>query len=181
MKIRVKTLQFAPLVVALAACTPGGPAEDAGAEAAAGEAETHELHLESGQIQDWGVRIGAIETTMIAAELTLPGALTVNENRTAKIAPLVAGQISGIQADLGNRVGRGQTLATLNSPEFTRAQTGFLQAFAQAELSRTRRYQTYKLDRDPKVPYPREVLYGKVPKAIDLWKNFHCSAQGQKL
>ncbi len=136
MKIRVKTLQFAPLVVALAACTPGGPAEDAGAEAAAGEAETHELHLESGQIQDWGVRIGAIETTMIAAELTLPGALTVNENRTAKIAPLVAGQISGIQTDLGNRVGRGQTLATLNSPEFTRAQTGFLQAFAQAELSR---------------------------------------------
>ena len=47
MRISVKALQFAPLAVALAACSPGGPAEDAAVDAAAGEAETHELHLES--------------------------------------------------------------------------------------------------------------------------------------
>ena len=77
-----------------------------------------------------------IGRTTIAAELTLPGALTLNENRTAVIAPLVAGQISSVRVDVGSRVTRGQILATMNSPEFTRAQTQFLQAFAQAELSR---------------------------------------------
>jgi len=124
------------LALALGACSPG----DSGGNAetpAEGEAEPENvLHLESQQIQDWGIRIGSIGRTSVSAELTLPGALTVNENRTAKVAPLVAGQISNLLVDLGDRVGAGQTLVTLNSPEFTRAQTQFLQAFAQAELSR---------------------------------------------
>ena len=124
------------LALFLGACSPGG--SDDGADNAGTEAEEpeNELHLESQQIQDWGVRIGPVATTSVAAELTLPGALTVNENRTAKIAPLVAGQISNLRVDLGSRVSAGQILVTLNSPEFTRAQTEFLQAFAQAELSR---------------------------------------------
>ena len=117
----------------LTACGPENPAAD---EAEGHEETTRELHLESGQIQDWDIRVGGVETTTIAAELTLPGVLTVNENRTARVAPIVAGQLTAIQTDLGRRVGAGQTLATMNSPEFTRAQTDFLQAFAQAELSR---------------------------------------------
>ena len=111
------------LALFLGACSPGGP--DGGADAAGTEAEEpeNELHLESQQIQDWGVRIGPVATTSVTAELTLPGALTVNENRTARIAPLVAGQISNLRVDLGSRVSAGQTMVTLNSPEFTRAQT----------------------------------------------------------
>jgi cobalt-zinc-cadmium efflux system membrane fusion protein len=100
-----------------------------------GEVED-ELHLEPEQLQNWEVQMGPVATTRIAAELTLPGALTLNENRTAKIGPLVAGQISEIRADLGNRVRVGQALATMNSPEFTQAQTEFIQAFTRAELSR---------------------------------------------
>ena len=117
-----------------AGCGPGEPDEAVGA--AEGDDHAHELHLESGQIQDWGIRVGPVGRTTISAELNLPGALTVNENRTALIAPLVEGQISSVRTDLGRQVGRGQILATLNSPEFTRAQTEFIQAFAQAELSR---------------------------------------------
>ncbi|MFH1763761.1 MAG: efflux RND transporter periplasmic adaptor subunit, partial [Gemmatimonadota bacterium] len=129
------------LVFLLGACSPGGPAEegaaeDGGSPPAGEEQPENELHLEPQQIQDWGIRTGPIGRTSISAELTLPGALTVNENRTAKVAPLVAGQISSIRVDLGSHVGAGEVLATLNSPEFTRAQTQFLQAFAQAEVSR---------------------------------------------
>jgi len=120
----------------LGACSPGESGPGAGDPGAAEDEPENELHLESQQVQDWGIRIGPIETTSVAAELILPGALTVNENKTARIAPLVAGQISNLRVDLGSRVFAGQTLATLNSPEFTRAQTQFLQAFAQAELSR---------------------------------------------
>jgi cobalt-zinc-cadmium efflux system membrane fusion protein len=128
--------RFVLLAFLLGACSPGGPGEDAGSPGAAEDEPENELHLESQQIQDWGIRMGPIGRTSVSAELTLPGALTVNENRTAEVGPLVAGQISSLRVDLGSRVGTGEILATLNSPEFTRAQTQFLQAFAQAELSR---------------------------------------------
>ena len=125
--------RFVLLTFLLGACSPGGSGEDAANPGAVEEEPEHELHLESQQIQDWGIRIGPIGRTSISVELTLPGALTVNENRTALVGPLVAGQISSLRVDLGDRVGAGQVLVTLNSPEFTRAQTHFLQAFAQAE------------------------------------------------
>lgn len=100
------------------------------------EADVRELHLHGEDVEAWGIRRGRIGTTDISAELTLPGALSLNENRTARVAPLVAGQISRLLVDLGSRVATGQTLITMNSPDFTQAQTQFLQAFAQAELSR---------------------------------------------
>lgn len=141
------------------ACSPGGGGEEGAAlegEEEGTEVE-HELHLESQQIQDWGIRAGPVGRTTVAAELTLPGALSVNENRTARIAPLVAGQISGLRVDLGSRVAAGQTLATLNSPEFTRAQTEFLQAFAQAELSR-KDFQRAQALRESRALEEREFL-----------------------
>lgn len=136
MRTETPVIRLLLLAMVLGACSPGTP--EGGSEApAAGEAEPENvLHLESQQIQDWGIRVGPIGRTSVSAELTLPGALTVNQNRTAKVAPLVAGQISNVRVDLGSRVAAGQTLVTLNSPDFTQAQTQFLQAFAQAELSR---------------------------------------------
>ncbi len=142
-------------VGSMGACGAGGP-ED---ELAQGEEADHtdELHLESQQVQDWGVKVGAVGRTSISAELTLPGALALNENRTALIAPLVEGQISSVRADLGTRVGPGQLLATLNSPEFTRAQTEFIQAFAQAELSR-KDFERAEALRDNRAIEEREFL-----------------------
>lgn len=137
MRLDAAVSRVLPTLFLLASCSPGAPEAEGDATPPAEDETQHELHLESQQIQDWGIRVGAIGRTTIAAELTLPGALTLNENRTAIIAPLVEGQISSVRADVGDRVGQGQVLATMNSPEFTRAQTRFLQAYAQAELSRT--------------------------------------------
>lgn len=121
----------------LIACTGGAPADGAGTvdDEHEGE-EVHELHAEAEDVEAWGIEVGSVERTTISAEMTLPGVLSVNENRTALIAPLVAGQIAGLTVDLGSRVRAGQTLAALNAPEFTRAQTEFLQAYTQSELSR---------------------------------------------
>ncbi|MBT8395309.1 MAG: HlyD family efflux transporter periplasmic adaptor subunit [Gemmatimonadetes bacterium] len=141
----------------LVACGGGGP-DDGATDAEAGAPEpTDELHLESQQIQDWGVTVGAVGQTTISAEFTLPGALSLNENRTAFITPLVEGQISGIRVDLGSRVGPGQVLATMNSPEFTRAQTDFIQAYAQAELSR-KDFERAQTLRDSRAIEEREFL-----------------------
>ncbi len=153
-----RTIPTALLVGALFLPTWGcaGPDDGAGDAAAAAE-PTDELHLESQQIQNWGVRVGPVGRTSISAEFTLPGALSLNENRTAYIAPLVEGQISGVRVDLGSRVRAGQVLATMNSPEFTRAQTDFIQAFAQAELSR-KDFERAETLRDARAIEEREFL-----------------------
>jgi cobalt-zinc-cadmium efflux system membrane fusion protein len=121
-------------VFSLIACTGGDPA--AGTDPADEAEDSHELHAHPDEVEAWGIQAGPVGHTTIAAEMTLPGALGVNENRTALIAPLVSGQIAELSVDLGSRVRGGQMLATLNSPEFARAKTEFLQAFTQAELSR---------------------------------------------
>jgi cobalt-zinc-cadmium efflux system membrane fusion protein len=156
-RIDLPVFRLLLLTFLLGACSPGGPGDDAGNPGAAEEEPENELHLESQQIQDWGIQIGPIGRTSISAELTLPGALSVNENRTAKVAPLVAGQISSLRADLGSRVTVGQTLITLNSPEFTQAKTQFLQAFAQAELSR-KDFERAQILRESRAIEEREFL-----------------------
>ncbi len=149
--------RFVLLTFLLGACSPGGSGEDAANPGAVEEEPEHELHLESQQIQDWGIRIGPIGRTSISAELTLPGAMSVNENRTAKVAPLVAGQISSLRVDLGSRVAAGQTRTTLKPPELTRAKTQFLQAFAQAEPSR-KDFERAQILRESRAIEEREFL-----------------------
>jgi cobalt-zinc-cadmium efflux system membrane fusion protein len=118
-------------------CSPGSSGESSPLdEEGAGEEEHLQLHVEPEDAEAWGIEVGNVGTTDVSAEIVLPGILTANENRTARIAPLVAGQIAEVRSDLGARVRAGQALATLNAPEFTRSQTEFMRAFAQAELSR---------------------------------------------
>lgn len=119
-----------------------GAQEEEGGHQAGEEHETHadqghELHVEPGSLAGWDVEVGPVARTTITAEMVLPGVLTADENRTARIAPLVPGQVARLGADLGSRIRRGDTLARLNAPEFTRAQTDYLRAYTQAELSRT--------------------------------------------
>jgi cobalt-zinc-cadmium efflux system membrane fusion protein len=61
--------------------------------------------------------------------------LAVNKNRTAHISSFVQGKIVSHPADLGDNVHKGQVLATINSPQFAKAQADFLQARARFLLS----------------------------------------------
>jgi cobalt-zinc-cadmium efflux system membrane fusion protein len=132
------SLLFAGLVSSLLlpwACGTG-PETDAGPGEEGEEAEAHVVHLEPEAVEAWGLVVGPVGRTTVSAEIQLPGVLTTNDNRTARIASLVTGQLAKRMVDLGSRVSEGQLLAALNAPEFTRAQTSFLQAFAQSDLSR---------------------------------------------
>jgi cobalt-zinc-cadmium efflux system membrane fusion protein len=135
---RVWRTQLSFAVILGLACSPGSPdeGETAESEAAAGEVQ-RDLHLEPAAVEAWDIQVAPVGTTAVRGEIVLPGILAENDNRTARIAPLVDGQVAEIYVDLGSRVGAGQTLATLNSTEFTRAQTDFMRTFARAELSQT--------------------------------------------
>lgn len=163
MRTRTSILGSMPVLVGLAsfplflgACGTGpGSGTEAG-EAAEGE-EAHVVHLEAEAVEAWGLVVGPVGRTNVSAEIQLPGILTTNDNRTARVASLVAGQLAERMVDLGSRVAEGQLLATLNAPEFTRAQTSFLQSFAQSELSR-KDYERALVLREERAIEEREFL-----------------------
>ncbi len=68
-------------------------------------------------------------------EVELPARLVWNEERTQRIYPAFAGRVIRMAADVGQRVGAGQVLAELASPEFGAAQADTTRAQADARLA----------------------------------------------
>jgi cobalt-zinc-cadmium efflux system membrane fusion protein len=116
-----------------------GQAQEAGHEEA-GETAGHEhpeLNVPSEKQKEWGVSLGTVSKQDVSSVLILPGVLTVNKNRTAYISSYIQGKVVNQSADLGDWVRKGQTLVTINSPEFAQAQADFLRARANYLLSKT--------------------------------------------
>lgn len=68
--------------------------------------------------------------------LRVPARVEVDEQRVARIGAAVTGRVTHIDAILGQRVRRGETLATLHSTELSAAQLAYLKALSQEELQR---------------------------------------------
>jgi len=101
------------------------------------EGEDHsELHLTAKKQKEWGIIVGTATKQDIASEITLPGVLALNQNKTAHISSFVKGKVVSLSSDLGDRVNKKQVLVTVNSPDFAQAQADFLQARAKLNLSR---------------------------------------------
>ena len=104
--------------------------------AEAADHEHQELHLPPEKQKEWGISLGTVSKQDISSMLVLPGVLTVNQNRTAHISSYVRGKVVSHTADLGDRTHIGQSLVTINSPEFAQAQADFLRARANYLLSK---------------------------------------------
>lgn len=98
--------------------------------------EHQELRLSPERQKEWGIETAELSGMSVSSLTTLPGVLTLNQNATAHISSFVEGKVVGISADLGNEIHRGQLLLTINSPQFAKAQTDFLRARAELNLSR---------------------------------------------
>ncbi len=68
--------------------------------------------------------------------LRVPARVEVDEQRVARIGAAVTGRVTHIDAILGQRVRRGESLATLHSAELSAAQLAYLKALSQEELQR---------------------------------------------
>lgn len=103
------------------------------------EQEEHEhpdLHLSPEKQKEWGIVVGTATKQDVTSEITLPGVLALNLNKTANISSFVQGKVISLATDLGDRVRKEQVLVTINSPEFVQAQAAFLEARAKLSLSR---------------------------------------------
>ncbi|UCC38362.1 MAG: efflux RND transporter periplasmic adaptor subunit [Candidatus Aminicenantes bacterium] len=121
------------------------------------EHEHPELHLPPKKQKEWGIVVGTATKQDIASVITLPGILALNLNKTANISSFVQGKVISMATDLGDRVRKGQVLATINSPEFAQAQAAFLEARAKLNLSR-KEYERAKMLFKEKAIEEREFL-----------------------
>lgn len=70
----------------------------------------------------------------IAETIRVPARIEVDEQRVARIGAAVTGRLTEIHAELGQRVHRGDVLATLHSAELSSSQLAYLKAVSQEGL-----------------------------------------------
>jgi cobalt-zinc-cadmium efflux system membrane fusion protein len=82
------------------------------------------------------LKIEPVTSTEIGETLHLPGRVTLNEHRVARVGPSVTGRVTNVMAFIGQNVRQGERLATINSTELSIAQAAYLKAKTQMNLHR---------------------------------------------
>jgi cobalt-zinc-cadmium efflux system membrane fusion protein len=132
-----------------------------GEEGHTNEGEEHvHIDISPEKQKKWGIMTGSPILQSVSSQITLPGSLSLNSNKTAHITSFVHGQISALSVDLGQKVRQRQTLVTINSPDFGKAQANFLQTRAALNHSQ-QEYERAKMLREEKAIEEREYLRRK--------------------
>jgi cobalt-zinc-cadmium efflux system membrane fusion protein len=130
-KLATTTLVVA-CVVGLAACSPKENAATESAPVVKGE---------SIQFAADDTSLKSITTAKVAGpterEITVPGRLVWDEDRTVRIFTPFSGRVEKIVVDVGARVAAGQPLAYLQSPDFAAAQSDVRKADASLRVARS--------------------------------------------
>jgi cobalt-zinc-cadmium efflux system membrane fusion protein len=122
-KIPAVTVFFA-VIAALNGCQHAGQTD----------ADT-KFHVTKAFLDD--LLIDTVQEASALSQLTLTGSIAPDETKMVKIFPLVSGVAADVKVQLGDVVGKGQTLAILKSPEMA----GFTKDYvsAEADVRNTRR------------------------------------------
>jgi len=119
-------------------------AHDHASESRIPNPESREIVLTPDMIQRAGIRIVEAKKGTATTRLHLPGVVQPNAYKNIDVTSLVAGRITQVRAELGQRVMQNEVLATVYSPELADAQTAFIAARSQLAahdlaLARTQR------------------------------------------
>ncbi|BBA36520.1 secretion protein HlyD [Methylocaldum marinum] len=82
------------------------------------------------------LKVEPVTTMEIGETLHLPGRITMNEHRVARVGPSVTGRVTNVAAFIGQNVRQGERLASINSTELSMAQAAYLKARTQMNLHR---------------------------------------------
>ncbi len=149
----LRTLPFLIAIALLTAC--GGAAADPAAEEEHhdehGEEHGPEVALTAEQIKATGLTTGAIEKRGLKTSLKANGRLVLPPDKSAQVSVLIGGIVREIPVQEGQRVEKGQVLATLENIEFLQLQQDYLETAAnlhvlQADLKRQQDLQADKIN-----------------------------------
>ena len=118
-------------VMVFAGCSSAGPAESESKmtsySASEAKADTAELFTVP-QDQMAHVQVVAVEKTKLPRRLRLTGNVTYNAFKTTPVFSPIGGPVHEILAAPGQSVSAGQTLLTVNSPDYSAARSAYLKA-----------------------------------------------------
>lgn len=107
-------------------------------------AEDRQIKLSPEQMDNLGIKVGTLAASGQVPLLYAPATVVVPASREMLISSLQAGVLAQMQANIGDRVDKGQLLAQLNSPELVSDQQQFLTALSESALA-SREYRRDKL------------------------------------
>ena len=116
-----------------AAGVPGHDAPAAPSSTPAGTPQDVVLRLSPEAIARAGIEVAAVTTAAGDASIRVPGVVQANGYKQVVVSPLVGGRVTRVQAELGQRVRRGQLLASIYGPDAADAQAKLLAARAGLE------------------------------------------------
>lgn len=115
--------------------------EKKGNEPSSEKKEDHEsedkVALSEEQRRASGIVIQKVGAAQLQDTVQLPGEVKLNEDRTAHVVPRLAGIVTGVSADLGQYVKKGQTLAVLSSTSLSESRSELLNAQERLTLARS--------------------------------------------
>lgn len=113
--------------------------EDEKSEHAHAEAEDEhgeEIALTTKQITEQGIQLALVEVGAVTMSASYPAKVTVNTDRQAHVSPAFSGYVEKVNVELGQRVVKGQALATLMVPDLVDQQANLQIVQANLELAR---------------------------------------------
>lgn len=115
----------------------GEHAEDEAANTAHAETEHgEEIALTAKQITEQGIQLALVEVGAVTKSASYPAKVTVNTDRQAHVSPAFSGYVEKVNVELGQRVAKGQALATLMVPDLVDQQANLQMVQANLELAR---------------------------------------------
>lgn len=110
--------------------------------------EEGKIALADAQVKAAGVTIQTAGAAKIKSALILPGEIHFNEDRTAHVVPRLVGVVEKVQADLGQKVKKGQVLAVIASTSLSEQRSELLAAQKRLTLAKTTYEREKKLWQD---------------------------------
>lgn len=127
-------LAFSLLTVSCARRAEKAPDPAAPQTADAAAAKPRNLTLDPAQRQK--VRLEKVEPSPFHRTIETTGTVAFDQNRATQVLAPISGPVSRILAEIGARVGRGQSLATVASPDFAADVSALRKAEATAKNAR---------------------------------------------
>lgn len=133
--MKFKFLMSAIILLATLILVGCGSEEQAASNEPVGLADTEDLNqITLDPEMAKRVKVGRLELVQLAAKLQVPSQIKVDEQKLIRVGANVTGRIIDVNAQLGDNVDAGAALASISSPELTKAQLDYLRAHSNTQL-----------------------------------------------
>lgn len=111
-----------------------------------------QLKLSAEEIKTAGIKVEELKAQSLVDQVVLTATIRANQDRIAHVAPRVSARIVKVNANLGDKVKPGQSLAQLDSIELGEAHSTYRQAQSQFSLAKSDFERAQKLKADEIIP-----------------------------